>query len=566
MEFNELLVTTKVDALVRLVKEKGTIELGIAAKFLDVEPINVEEWAHILEEEGLVKIEYHLTKSYISWVPPTPEQVAEEQKSFYVEKGEVLQELKDLREQMAPKEKELKELNVDFRKMYDKFMPSINKLQAQLNAVSSLKKGGVDKLSGNLDKLDSMEKRMEDLSESIAKLKGDLGELKTKIKEKAPAETKFKDVSSIKEALSDLGDRLKVVDEKISLVQKSIPKEKLDKDALQKSLDPLKREFADFKKSNSIMRENLLSIKEAFEILGDVDESVEKRAKRIDALRAEMQGLLSSLKELQAKGNLLAENMKAEIGTVEGFSDSIQFVKTAFSKFPSQKEVLAQVDEISSKEKSLEVKISALEKNLSTETVPQLSLDELSKLKAELDEKRKLLSQEVSELFSAVEQESATYSTFQKIKERANLSFEEYSATIKKLESEIKAMTVEITKVRDNVDSELDKVKGKVDDKVLQEVLKGAEQIEQKHALLDEVAESLEALTTASDGIARKINLLSKEAEMLALRTEGVSSPVQVVKEGELRQQLSLTKNEQADFERKREELRDLIKKLWEQS
>ena len=34
--------------------------------------------------------------------------------------------------------------------------------------------------------------------------------------------------------------------------------------------------------------------------------------------------------------------------------------------------------------------------------------------------------------------------------------------------------------------------------------------------------------------------------------------------EGEVRQQINLTKDEEAEFRKKREELRDLIKKLWE--
>ncbi|MBI5229440.1 hypothetical protein HY991_04975, partial [Candidatus Micrarchaeota archaeon] len=107
MEFDELLVTTKVDALVRLVKEKGSIEMSIAAKLLDVEPEAVEEWAHILEEEGLVKIDYHLTKAHLSWVTPTVEQVAKERESFYKEKGSLAQEIDLLKQEMAPKEKEL---------------------------------------------------------------------------------------------------------------------------------------------------------------------------------------------------------------------------------------------------------------------------------------------------------------------------------------------------------------------------------------------------------------------------------------------------------------------------
>ena len=69
-EFDELLITTGVDALVRLVKEKEKIELAIAAKTLGIPQSTIEDWAHILEEEGIISIDYSLTKIYLSWVVP----------------------------------------------------------------------------------------------------------------------------------------------------------------------------------------------------------------------------------------------------------------------------------------------------------------------------------------------------------------------------------------------------------------------------------------------------------------------------------------------------------------
>ena len=76
MEFDELLITTGVDALVRLVKEKEKIELELASKLLNIDTSKIEDWARILEEEGIIRIEYRLTKVYLIWVNPTEEEVA----------------------------------------------------------------------------------------------------------------------------------------------------------------------------------------------------------------------------------------------------------------------------------------------------------------------------------------------------------------------------------------------------------------------------------------------------------------------------------------------------------
>ena len=78
MGLDELLITTGVDALVRLIKEKGMIELSLAAQLLNIDAVTIEDWAHTLEEEGIIKIEYHLTKVYLAWVQPSAEEIEKE--------------------------------------------------------------------------------------------------------------------------------------------------------------------------------------------------------------------------------------------------------------------------------------------------------------------------------------------------------------------------------------------------------------------------------------------------------------------------------------------------------
>ena len=75
MEFDELLITTGVDALVRLVKQKSKVELEEASKTLNIPSETIEDWSRVLEEEGILRIEYRLTKVYLVWIKPTEEEV-----------------------------------------------------------------------------------------------------------------------------------------------------------------------------------------------------------------------------------------------------------------------------------------------------------------------------------------------------------------------------------------------------------------------------------------------------------------------------------------------------------
>jgi len=52
-------IETDIDKLINIVERKGPITILALAKELNVEPEQIEEWANILEERGLIEIEYH---------------------------------------------------------------------------------------------------------------------------------------------------------------------------------------------------------------------------------------------------------------------------------------------------------------------------------------------------------------------------------------------------------------------------------------------------------------------------------------------------------------------------
>jgi len=53
-----IILETDVDKLLKIIEEKGTITTEDLAKILKVEEEKVEEWGRILEEHGLIKMEY----------------------------------------------------------------------------------------------------------------------------------------------------------------------------------------------------------------------------------------------------------------------------------------------------------------------------------------------------------------------------------------------------------------------------------------------------------------------------------------------------------------------------
>src|SRR3990167_3350987 len=156
MGLDELLITTGVDALVRLIKEKNTIELSVAAHLLNIDSVTIEDWAHTLEEEGIIKIEYHLTKVYLAWVQPSAEEIEKEKISITKGKQEVMQEIAILREKIVPQGKEIRDLKTEFSEVYKKLKPDMERLGKSFNDLSAMREKGGEKLIKHLESLDSL--------------------------------------------------------------------------------------------------------------------------------------------------------------------------------------------------------------------------------------------------------------------------------------------------------------------------------------------------------------------------------------------------------------------------
>ena len=95
MEIQSSVIETGVDKLVNLVNERGRIALQDAAKELGVSTTVIQEWVDFLEEEGIIGVEYKLTKPYLVERKLTKKEVETKAKEFasrkegFVRKAEV---------------------------------------------------------------------------------------------------------------------------------------------------------------------------------------------------------------------------------------------------------------------------------------------------------------------------------------------------------------------------------------------------------------------------------------------------------------------------------------------
>ncbi len=563
MEFDELLITTGVDALVRLVREKQKIELSVAARLLNISPTTLEEWAHILEDEGIIKIDYSLTKIFLSWITPSEEKIEEEKQKFYQEKGGVVKEVEELRSRLEPEIKGLDDFKTSFSKFYESVAPKLEKLSKEIGSAGLQSDSGF--FQNQKAEAAKVDEKLSMLEYGIKALKNDLDS--TKIEMAAGAKSK-EFIEKIQEALVVLNKRFEDLSKKALQYQSEVPTDFPSIAAVRQKFEAIKKDFDNIKNSNAQLRDGLLGIQESSDILKEVESSISKYEDEISKTKSELQALSQSAEKLMTKSTEISERVKKSTQTFEHFADSLETAKGILYRFPSQDEVGKELARIKKVEDSIAEKIKTVSQLLADlPDVKDLS-KEFAEIRKDAEEKQHELESRTEEVLTALEEGSSTYATFEKIKERTLLSIQSYNA-------QLKAVTEEISQIRkSNADAlaGVEKAAASYQDKVkksdVKDVLKNIEDINSKKAIVDEIKTSLDSVSESAENLTRRLNLLSKEASILELRSGSgtAGSPAQKEeKEKEVVTQLKLTKQEEEDFSKKREELRDLIKKLWEQ-
>ena len=575
MEFDELLITTGVDALVRLVKEKQKIELEDASSILNIPQETIEDWSRVLEEEGILRIEYRLTKVFMVWIRPTEEEVAQEKESFYQEKASIGSEISEVKAKIGSGSRELEDLRDSFEKFYSKVYGRMDELEKLVSPVPAAKTISDDALSKYREELAGMASQLAETKKAISGIKTEVDGLGMGGKPSKSEEI----VKKTDRLNADLMELQAEMDE----IRKRAASQGGHEDVSMPSVKDFKKKFETMQKDltslrsrNAQMRQDMLSLHESSEILKSVAESIMGQEDKISALRTEVEGLAKETDELVKKSTAVAAQVRKNADLMERLGDSVDVAKAVLKKFPSQKKVLEDLDGINAEEEKLTEKIDAMEKLLGAVGGRQVTAKQFAELARRMDEKAAQMRKEIDSLEGTLEEEKGTYLTFQKIKERIVPSIESYQQQLGAMEKKVDRIRTESAAAMQGLKDDAMKLQESLKGGQVQDILKVAEEIRGRKKALEDVRNSLDELTTISDNLNKRVTLLSREAKLLEIRTGtgggGGSGGGSAGGEGGdeaqekmVRQKLELTEEEEMEFRRKREELKKLIQRLWEE-
>jgi chromosome segregation ATPase len=564
MEFDELLITTGVDALVRLVKEKQRIELEDAGSVLNIPPETLEDWARVLEEEGILRIEYRLTKVYLLWVKPTEEEIATETESFYEEKEDIQKQVEEFRKSMSERQNEIDNLQVAFSQFYSKTyskMEELEKVVAPLPAGELISQGtfsrGEAELSGMKTELTEVRRGLVDVKKEISELG---------IRGASPSKEWMDKIDEVHNELEEFQQQLETLRKKAESHTPSDVKMPSIRD-IKKKFEMLKKEFSALRARNAGLREDMVSLHESSQILHDVAESIMGQEGKLETMRGEVAVVSRKADELMRKANAVNEKVKQNEEIVERLGDSVTVAKGVLKRFPSQDKVMEELEQLKSSEDKLAGKYQSMERLMQEVGGKQVTGKQFAELTKKMDAKLAEMRRDMDSLEAALEDEKSTYLTFQKIKERIVPTISRYEKKLDGMENRITEINKEALSQKQNLEKDAKKLQESLKKGQMQGIMKVAEEVRDKKQMLDEIKHSLNDLVSLSENLTKRITLLSREAKLLQIRAGGETlSPAQAAeKEKEVRKQIKLTQDEELEFRKKRQELKKLIERLWEE-
>lgn len=363
------LLKTGVDKLVDLVARTGKVSFKDAAKELGVGYPVIEEWAEFLEEEGLVSVEYHLTKPYLVERKLSKTEVEKKAKDFSSKKDVFLRKSEGTLTFLENEAAKLKDIKTEF-----------DKLQKELGI-------DLDSAKEELDQLEGYEKKKQEIAEKArrerAKAESQLNEATTSIErnkklydklvgdirsEEQGLQKKSEEVKTlerveqdVKGKIAELQESLEKLDGRISEEDRSIQRSEKHLGELMKSARDLEQRFTGGKDVEPLLEEakkheqNMRELQDAiikkikasqerkkdadriaatfkrfFDQKLKVEDLVTRLNKDREDLYKEMSALMKKAKSFQLASN--RKHMDKEIADMEKKFDEVNQKKSVFEK------------------------------------------------------------------------------------------------------------------------------------------------------------------------------------------------------------------------------------------
>ncbi|MBI2650691.1 hypothetical protein HYX04_05280 [Candidatus Woesearchaeota archaeon] len=232
MEIASSVIETGVDKLVNLVRERGKISLQDAAKELGVSMTVNQEWVDFLEDEGIISVEYKLTKPFLVERKLTRKEVEEKAKEFTSKKDVFVRKAEVSLSFLGKQADDLKKVKNEFDRMKSELGMELDTVRGDLKELERYQQLK-EELQKQLEEQKNEAKlKIEELTQEISREQKKYQEIAAGItKEREELAKERTESQSIEESEKILNKRLAELKAMIGLMERKV----LDEDTAIKN-------------------------------------------------------------------------------------------------------------------------------------------------------------------------------------------------------------------------------------------------------------------------------------------------------------------------------------------
>lgn len=370
-------IETGVDKLVDLINRKKKISTNEAANELGVSIPVIQEWADFLEDEGLITVDYKLSRTYLCERKLSKKEVEKKARVYSSKKDAFTRKVETALKSLQRESEGFEKIKIEFKKLRDTIGRDIDQVREELQELKHYEdlKKNIDKdiIQQRLDfqeMINQVHRKIADQRKKYESFIEELSNERTKIEE-AKVEMSYleKREDNIKKRVDALKEIIKSIENKLaeqkSIIKTSMEKMKADlKDSekIQKSMKfRMKQEIEPVIKNIKEREEKILSVQDS------ILKKIMTKKQNIDKYKMESTQAAEKFKSFfdrKAKTEQLINTIDKEKAELEKELQSLIAKAQSFNLSIKSSDVKNYVKELQKSLKNIEEKKSGFSKRL----------------------------------------------------------------------------------------------------------------------------------------------------------------------------------------------------------
>jgi chromosome segregation ATPase len=353
--------------------------------------------------------------------------------------------------------------------------------------------------------------------------------------------------------------------EKMSEIQLKIAKvrdEVLGEETQGRKIASAVESAINFKQRQERLEGMISRIEKNFELISDANETIKffvdhvsLLEKRIDKLNSEMESS-GTFKDIEARVEKAKKEKKLLKEELEETRAAVSTIKASMKESIPEIMDIKPLGEIKREMEELKAQMGGMEEiqdSLSKLKDVDKVIEDISQLNERIESEKEKLAKEVGDLINLADEEVETYKTFERIRDRVVAAVNNYTSEITRLKEEYSSAKEDIEKLQKDLDRLVSSISENAQESKNKDLMDKTEKIISSFQRIKESSNLVNAMKGDIERLNKNIAILEKEFKILELR-----NPEEVGKK------IELAESQIDDYKKKKKELSEVIKKMWE--